>query len=128
MQTESRIGIRFTQRQASLITNALSFLALAVLFLLGTGCLYLALRVVAAYSTILIPPVAAIILAKVVQPIFDRFRRLLLRCAPARMRDAPETMPRSVRSLITALSIVLVLATILVPLGVFFWYFGKLVF
>ena len=63
MQTESRTGIRFTQRQASLITNALSFLALAFLFLLGSGCLYLALRVVSAYSAILIPPVAAIILA-----------------------------------------------------------------
>ena len=128
MQTESRIGIRFTRRQASLITNALSFLALAVLFLLGAGCLYLALRIVSAYSTILIPPVAAIILAKVVQPVFDRFRRLLVRCAPARMRASPDAMPRSVRSLITALSILLVLAAIFVPLGIFFWYFGKLVF
>ncbi len=127
MQTESSIGIRFTQRQANLITNALSFLALAFLFLLGAGCLYVALRIVAAYSAILIPPVAAIILAKVVQPIFDRFRRLLVRCVPAGVRSRPEGMPRSLRSLVTALSIIFVLAVIIIPIGIFFWYFGQLV-
>ena len=86
METESRNPIRFTPRQAAIVTNALAFVAFAVLVLLVGALLYFGLRFVAAYSEVLLPPVAAVILAQVVRPLFDGLRRGILRLAPPRAR------------------------------------------
>ena len=122
METESRNPIRFTPRQAAIVTNALAFVAFAVLVLLVGALLYFGLRFVAAYSEVLLPPVAAVILAQVVRPLFDGFRRGILRLAPPRARGR-----RALHGAATAAAIVLVLLAIFVPFATFFWYFGKLV-
>lgn len=115
-------AIRFTPRQSAIVANALAFLALAALVLLVGALLFFGLRFVAHYSEVLLPPVAAVILAKVVQPLFDRCRRGLLRLAPPRL-----VRSRALHGAATGAAIVLVLLAILVPIGAFCWFFGKLV-
>ncbi len=114
--------VRFTPRQSAIVANALAFLALAALVLLVGAMLFFGLRFVAHYSEVLLPPVAAVILAKVVQPLFDRCRRGLLRLAPERL-----VRNRALHGAATGAAIVLVLLAILVPVVAFCWFFGKLV-
>ena len=64
--------VRFTPRQSAIVANALAFLALAALVLLVGAMLFFGLRFVAHYSEVLLPPVAAVILAKVVQTALQR--------------------------------------------------------
>ena len=124
MNDASPSGLRFTPRQSALVSSALAALALLVLVSLGVTLLWGSLRFVSAHATVLLPPVAAVILAQVVQPVFDAVRRGLLRLLPVRKRANPG---RTARGLIAAGAILLTLLVVFLPVIAFFWYFGTLV-
>ena len=126
MDSENRNSpaLHLSPKQALVVANAVAALAFCTLVLLGTAIFWLFARFVAAHSTVLLPPVAAIILANVVQPFYDTVRRGLWRMFPQKLR---EKSGRTARGLATALAIVATLAAITLPIGAFFWYFGSLV-
>ena len=106
------------------MANALAALAFFTLALLGTAVFWLLARFVAAHSTVLLPPVAAVILAKVVQPVYDLVRRGVWRLVPHRLRLGSE---RTARGVATSLAVVVTLGAMTLPAVAFFWYFGSLV-
>jgi len=122
MQTEPQRVIRFSQRQSAVVTNALAILAGLFLVLVVGAAFWAVARFVSAHSGVLIPPLAAVILAKVVQPLHDALRRGLWGLVPARRRRS-----RAVRGLVAASAIVALLLVIIVPVAAFFWFFGSLV-
>lgn len=118
-------GIRFSGRQATIITTAISACAFAVLAVIVCALAWFALRFVSAYSTVLLPPIAAVILAQVVRPLFEAFRKGIWLVLPARFREKAK---RSAHGIVTGTAIVLVLVVLFVPLIIFLRYFGALVF
>ena len=126
MDDESRTApsFRLTPRQAGVVANALAALAFCTLVLLGTAILWLLARFISAHSTVLLPPVAAVILAKVVQPLYDVTRRGVWRVFPPKVRARSG---RTARGVATTIALLLVLAAITLPVTAFFWYFGSLV-
>lgn len=126
MDSENRNSstLHLSPKQALVVANAVAALAFCTLVLLGTAIFWFFARFLAAHSTVLLPPVAAIILANVVQPFYDTVRRGLWRMFPQKLR---EKSGRTARGLATALAIVATLAAITLPIGAFFWYFGSLV-
>lgn len=123
--TTDEYGIRFSERQAGIITTAISAFAFSVLAVIVCALLWFALRFVSNYSTVLLPPIAAVILAQVVRPLFEFFRKGLWYLLPKRLRERGK---RSAHGFVTGTAIVLVLVVLFVPLLVFFRYFGALVF
>lgn len=115
---------RLSPRQAKVAANAIAALAFCTLALLGVAAFWLFARFVAAHSTVLLPPVAAVILAKVVQPVYDVARRGIWRLFPASVR---KKAGRTAHGFATALAIVAALAAIALPVAAFLWYFGSLV-
>jgi Predicted permease len=112
-------GLLFSKRQALLISSAVSLLALAVVSAIVLFGVTIAFRFVSRYSTVLLPPILAIICANIVQPEFDWLRAALWRLAKRSNRGF-------VRGLATAVPIAVIFAAIFVPVAAFFWFFGKL--
>ena len=67
--------IVFSKRQNRIISNAVSLLAMSVLFVIVCLTLYYLFRFESAHSSVLLPPIVAIICAKVVQPAYDGMRK-----------------------------------------------------
>lgn len=118
-------GIRFSERQAGLVTTAISAFAFSVLAVIVCALGWFALRFISEYSTVLLPPIAAVILAQVVRPLFDSFRKGVWFLLPGRLRERGK---RSTHGFVTGVAIVLVLVVLFVPLLLFCRYFGALVF
>ncbi len=119
--TERRLG--FSPRQFAVISSAAVMLAIAAIAVVTIGALRIGLHFVTAHSGVLLPPVAAIILAQVVHPVHDHVRRALWRLVPASARGRS----RALRGVVSALSIIIVLLATLLPVVAFLWYFGSLV-
>ncbi|MBR1609147.1 MAG: hypothetical protein IJ678_05975, partial [Kiritimatiellae bacterium] len=73
--TEKTRGIAFTPRQASIVAAAAALLAFSAIAAVVAAALLYGLRFVSAHSSVLLPPLAAIILAQVVRPMHDATRR-----------------------------------------------------
>ena len=98
--------LRFTERQNHLITRSITIVSCA----LAAGVLWWLMALLAAFvdrhNNILLPPVAAIVLAMICKPLYDRFASLY--------RGSH------------VLSVVSVIVVVFVPLGLFLWFFGDL--
>lgn len=113
----------FTQRQIRLITNAVTSIAFAVLVAIILAFAYCGYKFVSSYETVLIPPIAALILAKVVQPPFDFLRRFLKKTLPHAIR---RRFPKTFASIVTGLSVLITIGVILGLIACFFWFCGHL--
>ncbi|MBR1836301.1 MAG: AI-2E family transporter [Kiritimatiellae bacterium] len=126
--TEKTRGIAFTPRQASIVAAAAALLAFSAIAAVVAAALLYGLRFVSAHSSVLLPPLAAIILAQVVRPMHDATRRFLWRLVPRRTGAAAQAgRARAVLGTVAGLSIAIVLLSFLLPAGAFLWYFGSLV-
>ncbi|MCL1910331.1 MAG: AI-2E family transporter [Kiritimatiellaeota bacterium] len=106
--------LNFTKRQTTLIATALSLLALTVVLAIAGFGLTVVSRFVSKHSSVLLPPILAIICAQIVQPEFDKLRRFFMRFTRK-------------KGLATAAAIIILYAAFFVPAGIFLWFFGKLV-
>ena len=115
--------LRLGARQSRIVASAVTLVALCVLFVLGAAVFWLAMSVVDRYRLVLLPPIVAVILANVVQPVFDAVRHALWkrlgRIVPANRQHVP-------KGVVTTLAIGAAVLSLLVPLGVFLWLFGSL--
>ena len=143
MQEPSDHGVRtdnrivFTGRQNKIIANAISLLAAAIFAtVIGVGLHYI-LRFVSSHSSVLLPPVVAIIFAKVFQPLYDALRAGFWHVVGGRLLHLPHhgrLLPsagdgwreRTARGAANAFAALVLFALVFVPLGLFLWYFGKL--
>lgn len=123
MNDDSAPFLRLGAKQSRIVASAITLVALCVLFVLGAAVFWLALSVVDRYRLVLLPPIVAVILANVVQPVFDRTRHALWkrvgRLVPARRQRVP-------KGIVTAVSIGAAVLSILLPLGIFLWLCGTL--
>ncbi len=117
-------SLNFTRKQTMLITSAIASVAFAVIVALVVAIVYYGNAFVSKYDVVLLPPVAAIIIAKVLQPLFEAIRRSVWRVIPA---FAKRKCVRVCHGIATGLATVLVLAVVFVPIFLFFRYFGPLV-
>lgn len=129
--------ILFTGRQSRIIANAISLLAAAVFAtVIGIG-LHYCLRFVSAHSNVLLPPVVAIIFAKVFQPLYDALRAGCWNFVGGRLLRLPHHgrfLPlesdgwreKTARGLANGFAVVVLFALVFVPLGLFLWFFGQL--
>lgn len=113
----------FSQRQIRLITNAVTSIAFSVLVAIVIAFTYYGYKFVSAYETILIPPIAALILAKIVQPPFDFLRKYLRKSLPVAVR---RKFPKTFAMIITGLSVAITIGVILGLAVCFFWFCGQL--
>lgn len=113
----------FTQRQIRLITNAVTSIAFAVLVAIVLAFTYCGYKFVSTYEAILIPPIAALILAKVVQPPFDFLRKFLRKSLPIVFR---RRFPKTFAMIVTGLSVFITVGIIIGLTICFFWFCGHL--
>ena len=122
MQQETQ-SLRLGAKQSRIVASAITLVALCVLFVLGAAVFWLALTVVDRYRLVLLPPIVAVILANVVQPVFDATRRALWtrleRVVPPRHRHIP-------KGVVTTVAIAAAVLCILLPLALFLWLCGSL--
>lgn len=134
----SNTRIVFTRKQNRIISNAVTLLAMSILFVIVCLGVYFLFEFISAHSSVLLPPIVAIICAKVVQPAYDSLRKFfwrligkdMLRLDTHRsfMGGESETRPeRAARITANALAIFVLGVAVFVPLGMFFWFFGKIV-
>ena len=95
-------------------------LALVVVFAIILFGLTVSFRFISKYSSVLLPPILAIICAKIVQPEFDKLRAIVWRLVK-------NSRNGFVKGLATGVPITVIFIVIFVPIGAFFWFFGKLV-
>ena len=123
MNDESAPSLRLGAKQSRIVASAITLVALCVLFVLGAAVFWLALTVVDRYRLVLLPPIVAVILANVVQPVFDATRRALWtrleRVVPPRHRHIP-------KGVVTTVAIAAAVLCILLPLALFLWLCGSL--
>lgn len=129
--------IVFTGRQNKIIANAISLLAAAIFaIVIGVGLHYF-FRFVSAHASVLLPPVVAIIFAKVFQPLYDALRSGFWNLVGGRMLRLPghgRFLPaagdgwreRTARGAANGFAALVLFALVFVPLGLFLWFFGKL--
>jgi len=136
-QSERLPQITFSRKQSRLIANALSLLAFSVFSVIVGFSLFYTLRFVSAHSSVLLPPIVAIILAKVVQPAYDHLRRFFWRLighkgfrlrSHRRFRSTTTDTRREQFARVAAniLAIAVLAAAFFIPLILFLWYFGQL--
>jgi len=132
-----RTQITFSKKQSRLIANAVSLLALSVFSAIVSLSLFYTFRFISTHSSVLLPPIVAIICAQVVQPAYDALRQFFWRIIGRnwfRLRshrqfftDENETRhERLARSTANTLAIIVIGIAFFVPLGVFLWHFGQL--
>ena len=120
--------VRFSPRQASIVAAAAATLAAASMAVVAAAAVRFGLRFVSAHSGVLLPPLAAIILAQVLAPAHKRLGATLWRLFPERVRtEARNGGARAARGFVSACSIILLLAATILPAAAFLWYFGSLV-
>ena len=117
-------SLNFSRKQTMLITSAIASVAFAVIVALVVAIVHYGNAFVSKYDVVLLPPVAAIIIAKVLQPIFEAIRRTVWKVIPA---FAKRRCVRVCHGIATGFATVLVLAVVFVPIFLFFRYFGPLV-
>ena len=123
MNDETVQPLRLGAKQSRIVASAITLVALCVLFVLGAAVFWLAVSVVDRYRLVLLPPIVAVILANVVQPVFDATRRALWtrleRVVPPRHRHIP-------KGVVTTVAIAAAVLCILLPLALFLWLCGSL--
>lgn len=122
MQQETQ-SLRLGAKQSRIVASAITLVALCVLFALGAAVFWLAMSVVDRYRLVLLPPIVAVILANVVQPVFDGVRHALWKRAA---RFFPTHRQRFPKGIATTLAICAAVLAILLPLAVFLWLFGSM--
>lgn len=123
MNDESVPSLRLGAKQSRIVASAITLVALCVLFVLGAAVFWLAMSIVDRYRLVLLPPIVAVILANVVQPVFDATRRALWGRLSRVIPPARQRIPKGV---VTALSIAAAVLSLLLPLVLFLWLFGTL--
>ncbi len=129
--------ITFSKKQNRIISNAVSLLAMSILFVIVGLSLIYTFEFISAHSSVLLPPIIAIICAKVVQPAYDRLRQFfwrligseLLRLRTHRRFISTENDTRRdklARGAANFLGTFVLFSAIFLPLGMFIWFFGKL--
>ncbi len=129
--------ITFSKKQNRIIANAASLLAMSIFFVIICLGLIYTFEFISAHSSVLLPPIVAIICAKVVQPVYDRLRQFfwrligseLLRLRTHRRFISAENdtrRDRLARGAANSLAIFVLFSAIFLPLGMFIWFFGKL--
>lgn len=111
---------RFSPRQNKIIANTTTLLCIAVFTCVVGYSLHLLLRLVSTHANVLLPPVVAIIFAKVFQPLFDAFRSAFIKTLGARLST------RAAHRCANGFAAILLSLILFVPLTLFLWYFGKL--
>lgn len=110
-------------KQSRIVASAITLVALCVLFVLGAAVFWLALSVADRYRLVLLPPIVAVILANVVQPVFDVTRRAVWRRLS---RVVPPGRQRVPKGFATAVAIGAAVLSVLLPVGLFAWLCGSL--
>ncbi|MBQ3809271.1 MAG: AI-2E family transporter [Kiritimatiellae bacterium] len=123
MNDETVQPLRLGAKQSRIVASAITLVALCVLFVLGAAVFWLAVSVVDRYRLVLLPPIVAVILANVVQPVFDATRRALW---TRLSRVDPPHRLRIPKGAVTAVAIAAAVLCILLPLVLFLWLCGKL--
>ena len=129
--------IVFSKRQNRIISNAVSLLAMSVLFVIVCLTLYYLFRFVSAHSSVLLPPIVAIICAKVVQPAYDGMRKFFWKVIGRKFlrlndhkwfieTDGETKKEKFARATANSLAIIVLAALVIIPLTTFVWFFGKL--
>lgn len=129
--------ITFSKKQSRIIANAVSLLALSVFSVIVSLSLFYSFQFISAHSSVLLPPIVAIICAKVVQPAYDALRQFFWRIIGRdwfRLRSHRQFFTtenetqreRIARSAANTLAIIVLAIACFVPLGVFLWHFGQL--
>lgn len=136
-EKDRQTRITFSKKQSRLIANAVSLLALSVFSVIVSLSLFYIFRFISTHSSVLLPPIVAIICAKVVQPAYDALRQFFWRIIGRnwfRLRShrqffTPDNETRRehlARSTANTLAIIVLAIAFFVPLGVFLWHFGQL--
>ena len=123
MNDETVQPLRLGAKQSRIVASAITLVALCVLFVLGAAVFWLAVSVVDRYRLVLLPPIVAVILANVVQPVFDATRRALW---TRLSRVDPPHRLRIPKGAVAAVAIAAAVLCILLPLVLFLWLCGKL--
>ncbi len=129
--------ITFSKKQNRIISYAVSLLAMSILFVIICLSLFYSFKFISLHSSVLLPPIVAIICAKVVQPAYDKLRKFfwkligreMLRLHTHRRFISTESdthRDKFARGAANFLAILVLFSAIFVPLGMFFWFFGKL--
>lgn len=119
MADENKTPFFLSPRQSAIIATGLTAMALCATVVCVCGAVLLGLKFVSAHSAVLLPPIAAVILAKVLQPLHVLLRKGFLRSLPKRRRET-----RSAFTIAAVCAAVVTILVILVPLIAFVWYFG----
>ncbi len=119
MDGGNKTSLFFSPRQSAIIATGLTAIALCATIVCVCGAALMGLKFVSAHSAVLLPPIAAVILAKVLQPLHDVLRRGILASLPKRRRET-----RSAYAIAAVCAAVVTILAVLVPLAVFVWYFG----
>ena len=116
-------SLRLGAKQSRIVASAITLVALCVLFVLGAAVFWLAMSVVDRYRLVLLPPIVAVILANVVQPVFDATRHALWKRLG---RLVPPKRQRIPKGVVTAVAIGAAVLSVLLPIGLFLWLCGTL--
>lgn len=135
---ETRMSkITFSKKQNKIIANAASLFAFSVFSVIVCLSLFYAFQFISAHSSVLLPPIVAIICAKVVQPVYDSLRQFFWRIIGRdwfRLRSHRRFVSaenethreRFARSAANTLAIIVLTIAFFVPLGIFVWRFGQM--
>ena len=115
--------LRLGAKQSRIVASAVTLVALCVLFVLGAAVFWLAMSVVDRYRLVLLPPIVAVILANVVQPVFDATRHALWKRLGCLVPPKRQRIPKGV---VTAVAIGAAVLSVLLPIGLFLWLCGTL--
>lgn len=135
---DSLTRIVFTKKQNAIIARALSMGALTAVFAIVGVILHYTLKFVSAHSSVLLPPIVAIILAKVVEPAYDRLRTFFWNIIGRRFLGLSDhhsfavvagesSKERTARVVSNSAALTVIFSALIIPLGVFLVFFGKLV-
>lgn len=116
-------SLRLGAKQSQIVASAITLVALCVLFVLGAAVFWLAMSVVDRYRLVLLPPIVAVILANVVQPVFDATRHALWKRLGRLLPPRRQRIPKGVA---TAVAIGAAVLSVLLPIGLFLWLCGTL--
>ncbi|NLB68888.1 MAG: AI-2E family transporter [Lentisphaerae bacterium] len=130
--------ITFTKKQNIIITRAISMLSLCLVFGLVSLIVFYVFKFINVHSNVLLPPIVALIISEVIKPVYDRLRLFFwsifggeklgrrVAVAEGEKREALERRTISLRSTANYTAIVVLLVAIIVPLGMFLFFFGSL--
>ena len=118
------LNLSFSEKQQLIVTSAVASIAFAVLVAMIVVVFHFCRKFISAYDSVLLPPIAAIILAKVIQPFFDRLRKSLWGVMPARWR---RTNGRGLHSFCTCAAITVILLILIVPVALLARFCGVII-